>query len=260
MSPLESLLLRYCSPPQTVSEAESNEFSRPPLEGLLRVYPDLLAQIRGMRVLDFGCGWGRQSVALAEAGAKRVVGLDINADGLRHAREWSESRGVRDRVEFVTELPREQFDFVFSKDSMEHFPDPAKSLDDMAKTLAPDGQMLVTFGPPWFAPYGAHMHYFTKIPWVHLVFPERTIMSVRKRYRHDGAVRFEDVEGGLNRMSVRKFARLVKASGLVVARLDFEAVRGQRALQRIPILGELFTNHVTAVLRKASRTSSRRKT
>jgi SAM-dependent methyltransferase len=249
MSPLESLLLRFCLAPEAVS-VESQESARPPLERLIHVYPDLLAQIRGKRVLDYGCGWGAQSVAMAEAGAARVVGVDINEGGLERARVLAESRGVQDRVEFATEPPEEQFDFVFSQDSMEHFPDPATTLSDMARALSPNGQLLVTFGPPWFAPYGAHMHYFTKIPWVHLMFPERTIMAVRKRYRRDGAVRFEDVEGGLNRMSVRKFGRLLKASGLRVARLDTEAVKGQRALQRIPLIGELFTNNVTALLRK----------
>ena len=139
---------------------------------------------------------------------------------------------------------------VFSQNSMEHFRDPEAILRTMADALAPKGEMLVTFGPPWFAPYGAHMQYFTRLPWVHLLFPERTIMAVRGRYRQDGALKYGDVEGGLNQMSVRKFRRLVNASGLRVMRLSTEPVKGQRLLSKIPFLGEMFTNHVTAVLRR----------
>ena len=250
MSPFEFLLLRFCSDPEAVRAEESAEPTHPPFGLLLRVYPELLERIRGKHVLDFGCGWGVQSVALAEAGAESIVGIDINSEGLRRAQTLSESHGVQNRVSFVTKVPDDKFDFVFSQNSMEHFPDPLKALNDMAQALAPDGQMLVTFGPPWFAPYGAHMHYFTMLPWVHLLFSEQTIMTVRKRYKHDGAMRYEDVEGGLNRMSVRKFRRLVKASGLRVLRLTTEPVKGQRFLSKIPLLGEMFTNHVTAVLVK----------
>src|SRR6266566_6229115 len=62
---LEALLLRSCLDARTVEAAgASDEPTRPPLELLLRVYPELLDRIRGKRVLDFGCGPGTQSVAL----------------------------------------------------------------------------------------------------------------------------------------------------------------------------------------------------
>src|SRR5437868_12061636 len=210
---LEGLLLRFCLKPEVVESAGSPESTRPPLALLLDVYPEFLDRIRGKRVLDFGCGPGTQSVALAVAGAGRVVGVDINPLALGEGRRSAERHDVSGRVKFVQALepnPKETFDVVFSQNSMEHFSDPGAILRTMAAALAPDGEILVTFGPPWFAPYGAHMRYFTNLPWVHLLFPERTIMAVRTRYRHDGAARYEDVEGGLNRMSVRKFRRLVQ--------------------------------------------------
>lgn len=43
-------------------------------------------------------------------------------------------------------------------------------------------------------------------------------MAVWSRSRSDGAERYEDVESGLNRMSLRKFDRLLKSSGLSVVR------------------------------------------
>lgn len=250
---LEALLLRCCLDPKTVDPVGSSEPARPALGLLLRVYPELLDRIRGRRVLDFGCGPGTQSVALAVAGAASVVGVDLNPRALEEARRTAEEHGVSARVQFVQALGpdhRGGFELVVSQNSMEHFRDPEAILRTMANALAPKGEMLVTFGPPWFAPYGAHVHYFTKLPWVHLLFPERTIMAVRAHYRLDGAIKYEDGEGGLNQMSVRKFRQLVNASGLRVVRVSTEPVKGQRLLSKIPFLGEMFTNHVTAVLRR----------
>jgi SAM-dependent methyltransferase len=249
----QALLSRFCLDPKTVESAASSEPARPALSLLLRVYPELLERIRGRRVLDFGCGPGTQAVALAVAGAARVVGVDLNPRGLEEARRTAEEHGVSGRVQFVQALGSEYcggFELVVSQNSMEHFRDPEAILRTMANALAPKGEMLVTFGPPWFAPYGAHMYYFTRLPWVHLIFHERTIMAVRGRYRQDGAIRYEDVEGGLNQMSVRKFKRLINVCGLQVVRVSTEPVKGQRLLSKIPFLGEMFTNHVTAVLRR----------
>ena len=43
----------------------------------------------------------------------------------------------------------------------------------------------------------------TKYPWAHVLFSENTIMAVRKLYKNDNASRFEEVEGGLNQMTIK---------------------------------------------------------
>src|SRR5262245_28313823 len=48
----------------------------------------------GHRVLDLGCGEGRDSVFFAELGAV-VTGIDLSADGLEKARRLAHARGVR---------------------------------------------------------------------------------------------------------------------------------------------------------------------
>ena len=53
------------------------------------------------------------------------------------------------------------------------------------------------------------------------------------RYRKDGAKRYEKVESGLNRMSLRKFERLIGASGLKAARIDYVGVKKMHILTRI---------------------------
>jgi SAM-dependent methyltransferase len=215
-----------------------------PLKNLQYEYPDLKALVQRKRVLDFGCGYGDQSAALVNVYGCQATGYDTNAKTLHDAR--LKNGGV---AEFVDRLEQGGYDVVISQDAMEHFPDPAEALQEMKGALAPGGMILITFGPPWYAPYGSHMHFFCRIPWLNLLVPESVVMAVRSLYRNDGARRYEEVESGLNRMTVAKFERLLEDFGLEVVRRRYRAVKGWKVLTRIPILRELFTSHVTVLLR-----------
>ena len=248
------VLLALSAPPGKARAAPRVQQVRPDaaLAELRACFPELKTMVAGRRLLDFGSGEGMQAVALAQCGAREVVGVEINPAGRARGAELAALHGVADRVRFVNsvdEVDGGGYDACISLNSMEHFDQPLLRLQEMRACLRPGGLLLVTFAPPWYAPYGAHMAYFTKVPWVHLLFPEEAVMAARSRYRSDGARRYEDVPGGLNRMSVARFERLVEAAGLeVVARRD-AAVRGVPGLTRLPLLRELATNRVTAVLR-----------
>src|SRR5262245_16094888 len=68
---------------------------------LTRVYPPFLSEIAGKAVLDFGCGNGWQAVAMARAGAGRVVGVESNLRTLGNARQLAELESPGKMVEFV---------------------------------------------------------------------------------------------------------------------------------------------------------------
>jgi SAM-dependent methyltransferase len=139
---------------------------------------------------------------------------------------------------------------------MEHFPDPADALRQMERLLKPTGRILITFGEPWLSPWGSHMQFFCKVPWLNLWFSERTIMTVRSLYRQDGATRYEDVESGLNKMTLQKFERIVRDSGLVMEHRRYRCLKGLDFLARTP-LRELFVNQINCVLAPAEPTSAR---
>lgn len=223
---------------------------------LERVYPDLRDIITGKSVVDFGCGQGCQAIALARKGAYRVVGVDSNSRTLAKARNMLSKTNLQDKVHFVEKLPahlKEQFDIVISQNSMEHFPDPAAVLAEMISILKVNGRLIITFGPPWYAPYGSHMHFFSKVPWINIWFSEKTVMTVRSLFRNDGATRYEEVESGLNKMSVSKFERIVREAmpQCHVIYKKYECVKGLDFLGNIPFMRELFINHISYVLQKA---------
>ncbi len=106
------------------------------------------------RILDVGCGSGLMVYALATAGVEAVVGVDPFAPGDRLFDNGA--RLMRSELGDVDET----FDLVMFHHSFEHVPDPAASLADAVRLLAPGGQILIrmptrsshayeTYGPNW---------------------------------------------------------------------------------------------------------------
>ena len=64
------------------------------------------------------------------------------------------------------------------------------------------------------------MGFFCKVPWIQLLFSDRTILEARSFYRSDGARTYR--EAGLGQMSIAKFERVVRDCGL---KGDIAAIR-----------------------------------
>ncbi len=113
-------------------------------------FPNFKSLIRGERVLDYGCGDGFQTVAMAQEGAAFVLGVDIERQRLDHGRRMA--RGLPNAV--FAEKVHGAFDLAISLNSFEHFPQPERNLDELASAIVPGGRILITFGSPWLSPYG----------------------------------------------------------------------------------------------------------
>lgn len=213
------------------------------LAELVQEFPDFKLMIRGKRVLDYGCGDGFQSVAMAQEGAAFVLGVDIERERLDHGRRMA--RGLANVV--FAEAARGEFDVAISLNSFEHFPEPERNLRDLAASIAPGGKILITFGSPWLSPYGSHMNFFTHFPWVNVVFSEKTVFAVRRLYRDDASRGYLP---GINKMTIRRFEKIVDASGLQVVSLEYKAVRNLPVLSHIPAFREFFINRVNCILTK----------
>jgi SAM-dependent methyltransferase len=108
------------------------------------------------RVLDFGCGAGRLSQALAEH-AREVVGLDVAPPMLAKARSLDRTGG---RCSFVLSedsdlrtFPDDSFDLVYTERVLQHLPRPVLEnyLAEFVRVLRPGGVALLhcTTRPMW---------------------------------------------------------------------------------------------------------------
>ncbi len=87
-------------------------------------------------------------------------------------------------------------------------------------------KVILGFGPIWGHPLGGHM--FSVFPWAHLVFTESALMRWRAKFRSGNLTRFSEMPEPLNRMTIHRFKRLVKASPLCFA--SFRAVPIRRLI------------------------------
>jgi ubiquinone/menaquinone biosynthesis C-methylase UbiE len=111
--------------------------------------PRLLDLRLNSSVLELGCGSGGYALHLAEKVGCRLVGLDINAPGVRNANQLALARGVASQARFEQcdvsdSLPFDDnaFDAVFSNDVLCHIPGRPKVLGEMFRVLKPGGRML----------------------------------------------------------------------------------------------------------------------
>ncbi len=212
-------------------------------------------------VLDLGCGGGTLCALAARHGARRVVGVDLDVTGVAE-RILDRYPDLRGRIEFVqtggdlAELGDEMFDIVTSKDSTEHFPEPESFVALMASRVKPGGELAIGFSPLWKSPKGGHIDYMTKLPWAHLIFPEKAIMAERRRFRpHENATRFSEIVGGLNKMTLARFRKIMAGTGFTPLYLDTNVgdrrgMNAFRKLAEIPGMREYFTVSVYSIWRK----------
>jgi SAM-dependent methyltransferase len=93
------------------------------------------------RILDAGCGSGRNMVDLARHG--QVTGMELSQTSVALAR----ARGVGEVLEgSVTEMPfaADSFDLAVCLDVIEHLQDDRGALRELRRVVAPGGALLVT--------------------------------------------------------------------------------------------------------------------
>jgi SAM-dependent methyltransferase len=202
--------------------------------------PRVWEEFAGKVVIDFGCGSGAEAVEIASHGARKVIGLELRENHLNQARRRAEQAGVSDRCLFARDTD-EKADVILSIDAFEHFGDPAAILKIMPSLLGEEGMIIAAFGPCWYHPLGGHE--FSIFPWSHLLFTERSLIRWRSDFKSDGATRFSEIDGGLNRMTIRRFKKLVDESGLDFKSFEAVPIRKARWLHNA-VTRELLTSIV----------------
>ncbi|MGH2572446.1 MAG: class I SAM-dependent methyltransferase [Actinomycetota bacterium] len=145
-APLEAILT---NPERTEGWLEEDFFAwgRDEIEGVLLHVESLGGELIRRRALDFGCGVGRLTQALA-AHFEQVDGLDIAPSMIRLARRYNR-RGDRCRyhLNYSTNLrifEDDRFDFIYSNITLQHMePRYAKGyLREFLRVLKPAGVLV----------------------------------------------------------------------------------------------------------------------
>ncbi len=109
---------------------------------------DLLgaASIRGMRVLEVGCGLGYFTRELLRWNPASMTSVDISPSLVAKLSETSPSAEclVADALDLSAALGDRQFDIILSSEVIEHTPDPGRAFAQMAMHLAPGGRLVLS--------------------------------------------------------------------------------------------------------------------
>lgn len=111
-------------------------------ESSLHVLPEL----RGLDLIELGCGTGYFGAWLKRRGARRVVGVDITPAQLETAREMNEEFGLG--LEFIeanaedVPLPDGSFDVAFSEYGASIWCDPYRWIPEAVRLLRPGGELI----------------------------------------------------------------------------------------------------------------------
>jgi 2-polyprenyl-3-methyl-5-hydroxy-6-metoxy-1,4-benzoquinol methylase len=105
-----------------------------------------MAGLKGLRVLDLGCGSGVFSCLLSEAGAD-VTAVDLTEAAVKLTRDSSKVFGCPVRVAQMNAeslgIDDASFDYVFSWGVLHHTPEPRRAYGEVARILKPGGSGII---------------------------------------------------------------------------------------------------------------------
>jgi SAM-dependent methyltransferase len=110
----------------------------------------LLPDLRGLRIVDLGCGFGWFCRWAREQGAAQVLGIDVSERMLARARSATRDAAivyVRANLERL-ELPEASFDLAYSSLALHYIEDMAGLLAKVSRALVRGGHLIFSIEHP----------------------------------------------------------------------------------------------------------------
>jgi SAM-dependent methyltransferase/8-oxo-dGTP pyrophosphatase MutT (NUDIX family) len=110
----------------------------------------MLPDMRGLKVVDLGCGMGWFCRWARAAGAAEVLGLDLSSRMLDEARSASSDPRIAYEIADLArlELPSGAFDLAYSSLAFHYVADGARLYQAVARCLAPGGRLVFSTEHP----------------------------------------------------------------------------------------------------------------
>lgn len=176
----------------------------------------LLPDLKGKRILDLGCGTGRNLTEFAEAGASEIIGIDVSEKMLslaeENCRSFDNIRLLKLGMEDISALSG-PFDLVYSSLAFHYAEDFEKLCRDICFLLSDGGTLLFSQEHPLTTADG-NGHYNYDESGTALSYTFSSYMDSGRRYVHwmvDGV-----------RKNHRPFSKILSA--LITAGFMIEAV------------------------------------
>lgn len=199
-------------------------------------------------VLDFGCGWGSETLWLANR-VHTVCGVDVDKNSVAQANKASEAAAVSNcRFEWSEDgrLPfaDASFDAVLSTDTFEHVMDVDLAFCEIYRVLKTGGSLLTRFGPLFYAPHGYHLYWACQVPYAHLLFGLQAIAMMRARRGGSRAHPASWQDLGLDGKRFGEYYRSVRNAGFDTVHFKAIPARRTTALTMLPVVKDLFISGI----------------
>jgi SAM-dependent methyltransferase len=208
------------------------------LAGIIAGWVRPRLELRGSRVMDFGCGEGITALGIArEYGAREVVGVDIMPDpgacsvvAREHLALEELPRNLRLHRVRAGELAGEPgYDLVYAWSVFEHVDQRilAETFSSLRGVLRPGGFLLIQVDPLYYSAFGSHLYEKVPIAWGHLtmqgdVYEERLAAvcgsleefhSLISTYRTLNKITSDDLVFGVKSVGFRVLRTLTTRDG-----------------------------------------------
>ncbi len=147
------------------------------------------------RALDFGCGVGRLTQALA-LHFEQVYGVDISPAMIDHARAYNKHGNRCEYLHNQRSDLSNQFDFIYSNITLQHMPPrySKRYLREFLRLLSPDGVLLFQL-PSQRSGKFASIRSLPRRLYHHVLYPSAPFMDMRG-IRKENVVRWLTKHGG----------------------------------------------------------------
>lgn len=212
-----------------------------------------VADIRGMHVLEIGCGEGGVLRPFLDRGCT-CLGIDVNASKIHHAEQLMRVEVSQNKARFIVrdvydpEMLAEFrgcFDLILLLNTIEHIPDPDKLMVTVRYLLKSRGLAFVSF-PPWFMPYAGHQQMaescLGKLPYYHLL-PRRLYRGLLSLFG-ESEIKIRNLMAIADtRVTIHGFEKRVGLYGyrilkrrLYLINPIYESKFGLRAVEQLPLI------------------------